>query len=219
MVPLSELQTRVRRRYEAESGGANTRFSNADIQRFINAGLETLAEETGFYERYVTIPVAGGRTYYDLRGFTPEIVVSIKSVWSTVRNEWLYPAKDGDLDSQWETAVGTPQEFWTEGINWLGVFPKASGTSGYFRVFFSGVPGPFTHPQAVLAELPDSYVTALEDYALYEMAAADRLPKRALLHWADYSRREKSLREFVDRRLASARAGVMGSLSGAPGYE
>ena len=214
MVPLSELITRVRRRYEAEAGGSTTRFSDAAIKLYINEGLETLAEETGFYERYVTLPVAE-KNYYDLRGFTPETVVTVNSVWSSTRNDWLKPITIEDLSTTWEQTVGDPQGFFMEGINWLVVYPRPStSTTGYFRVHFQGVPGRFTHPQAVLGELPDDHVTALEDYALYEMAAADRSPKRALLHWASYQKREKAFRDFADRRLVANRAGRFGRFAG-----
>ena len=213
MIPVSGIVSHCRTRYEAESGGSSTRYTDADIRLFINEGLETLAEATGFYERYVTVPLAEGRTYYDLRGFTPETVVKIKSVWSTSRNDWLKPVAETDLDINWEDEDGAPLVFFTRGIHWLGINPKPSATdTGYLRVYFSGLPGRFTHPQAVLGDLPYDHTPALEDYALYEMAALDRQTKLALLHWKEYSTREKSLTDFTDRRLVGSRAGRMGSM-------
>lgn len=215
MVPLSQLISRTRTRYEAESGGSAIRFSDTNLKLYINEGLETLAEATGFYERYATVPVSANRQYYDLRGFTPETVVSLTSIWSVARNDWLRPANFNLLGSDWELAVGTPEVFWTRGIYWFGVYPRQATTSSYFRVYFQGVPSRFTHTQAVLGDLPDDYAPALEDYTLYEMAAADGNPKRALFLWSSYQKREKSLADFLRRRIVGARAGQMGSLQGA----
>ena len=215
MVPLSQIISRTRTRYDAESSGSAIRFSDTNLTLFVNEGLETLAESTGFYERYATVPVQANRQYYDLRGFTPETVVSITSVWSVARNDWLRPVNFNLLGGDWEKAVGTPEAFWARGIYWLGVYPRQATTSSYFRVYFQGVPSRFTHAQAVLGDLPDDYVPALEDYALYEMAAADGNPKRALIHWSDYQKREKSLGDFLRRRTAGARAGHLGMVGAA----
>jgi len=213
VIPLSEVTSRVRTRYESESGGSSTRYTDEDIRLFVNEGLETLAEATSFYERYVTIPLAENRTYYDVRGFTPETVVRIKSVWSTARNDWLRPVAETDLDISWEEATGAPLVFFTRGIYWIGVQPKpTSSETGYLRVYFAGIPGRFTHPQAVLGDLPNDHVPALEDYALYEMAALDRQTKLALLHWKEYEAREKSLTDFTGRRLVGSRAGRFGRI-------
>ena len=214
MIPLSQLQSRIRVKYEAESGGSDVRFSDNDIRLFINEGLETLAEATGFYERYATVPVQANRQYYDLRGFTPETVASITSVWSSARNDWLQAANLEALGTDWELAVGTPQVFIIRGIYWLGVYPRSEGTSDYLRVYFQGIPSRFTHPQAVLGDLPDDFYPAIEDYVLYEMSALDGNPKRALIHWASYQKREKALDDFLRRRTTGARAGRFGGMAG-----
>jgi hypothetical protein len=211
MIPLSEVISRVRTKFEASS---TTRWSDARIQEFVNDGLESLAEAGSWYERYVTVPEQPLRTWYDLRGFTPETVSHIKSIWSTSRNEWLTPVTEDELDPQWEDATGTPQVFFTRGIYWLGVYPRLgeSDTAGYLRVYFTGVPQRFSYTQAVLRDLPDDYVPALEDYALYEMSLLDREPKKAIMHWQSYLKREKSLHDFADRRLEGGSAIKMGGL-------
>jgi len=199
MIPLSEIVSRVRTRYEVSDA---VRWSDADITLFINEGLECLAEATDFYERYVTIPIEADRQWYDLRGFTPETVVSIKSVWSSARNDWLQPVDIGDLQFKWEESSGDPQVFVTRGVYWLGVWPKgATTTTGYLRVYFAGIPNRFTVDQSVLHDLPDDHVVALEDYALHEMAFQDGEIALGLRYWQSYSDREKDLSKFVDHRL------------------
>jgi len=218
MVPLSTIITNVRLRYESVSGGSLVRWADDDITEFINQGLETLAEATGFYERYASVPVALDRTWYDVRGFTPETVIQVTSIWSTLRNQWLEPIDPNELDIWWEKARGTPLAFFTKGIYWFGVYP-ASDTdgTGILQVHFRAIPSRFTHTQAVLAELPDDFTTALEDYALYEMACVDRQPKRAIQLFKSYQEREKNLADFVDHRLRNATAGRMGKFAGRMG--
>ncbi len=211
MIPLSTLLTRIRARYETDSGGSTTRFTDANLITYVNEGLEDLAEESGFYERYCSIPVEADRTYYDVRGYTPEVVVSVKSVWSSARNDYLIKTNPEQLGSDWEDETGgQPVHFWTRGIYWLTIHPKPTATSGYLRVKFSGIPARFTFTQQVLGDLPDRFHPALEDYALYEMAGADRQPKKAMRYFQSYKQREKSLRSLVDRRLVDSTTGCFG---------
>jgi len=213
MIPLSTLITRVRTRYEAESGGSTIRWSDARITDYINEGLECLAEASKFYERYCTIGIEEGRTYYDLRGFAPETVTSISSIWSTSRLQWLNETTLTRLDNAWQMATGDPESYFTRGIYWLVVYPKPAATTGYLRVYFKGIPPRFSFPQAVLGELPADHFPALEDYTLYEMAASDGQPKRALTHWGSYAKREKSLQDAVSRRLTPSTTGRIGGMA------
>lgn len=215
MVSLANLVGRIRVRYEAESGGSSVRFSDADIYEYVNDGLEALAEETLYYERYVTIPIEADRSYYDVTGFTPEVVVAIGTAWSSVRNDWLTLQSHEDLPYDWETQTGDPYAIVARGINWLVVYPKPTATTGYFRVYFKGIPSRLNHPQAVLGDLPGDYLVALEDYALYEMAGADGKPEQAILFWSQYQKRQESLKKLVKNRLTGVRAGRLGGMAGA----
>lgn len=213
MIPLSEIISRVRTRYEVSD---SVRWSDSDIKGFINEGLECLAESTDFYERFTTIPIQPDRQWYDLRGFTPETVVSIKSVWSSVRNDWLTPVDEGDLQFKWEESTGDPELFFTRGAYWFGVWPKAgTDTTGFMRVYYAGIPNRYEVDQSVLYELSDDFAPALEDYALHEMAFQDGEPAVAMRYFQSYSEREKKLSMFVDHRLDGgmrAQSGGAGSL-------
>jgi len=211
MIPLSTLRTRIRARYETDAGGSTVRFSNDDITQYVNEGLEDLAETTGFYERYCTIPVVAGRIYYDVRGFTPETVLNVKSVYSSAFNDYLIHTNPEILGSTWEQSeASSPERFWVRGIYWICLYPVQNTTAGTLRVKFSGIPPRFTFAQQVLYELPDRYYPALEDYCLSEMAAADRHPKRAEGYFQSYITRQKTLHDFMDRRLVDSTCGVFG---------
>ena len=215
MIPLSSLLSRIRTKYEAEAGVPSpVRWSDSNLITFVNEGLETLAESSGFYERYCSVPIQANRRYYDIRGLTPETAVQIKSVFGSVRNEWLLPKTSEDFGVGWEKVTGDPYAFFPCGIFWVAVYPLPTTSTGTLRVHFSGIPSRFTHTQAVLGDLPDQFYPALEDYSLYEMAALDREPKRAIDHFKAYMLREKQLKEYMDRRLVASTAGRLGRLSG-----
>jgi len=212
MVPLSDLISRTRTRYDHAS---SVRWTDEEVTLSINEGLETLAEETGFYERYTTLPVQNNRVWYDLRGFTPETPLNIKSVWSTARNQWLQPIVTDHLQFKWEDSAGDPEMYFTRGIYWFGVWPRSGSTNtGFLRVHFSAVPARWIHTQEVLSDLPDNYVPALIDYALYDMSSKDKEFGKAIRHFRNYLEREKELRMRMTGRLVSNTVGVMGGMAG-----
>jgi len=164
MINAADIVSRVRTKYESES---TTRWTGARILEAINEGLDDLSLETGFYERHVSVPVQAGLQYYDLRGFTPETVLSVTSIYNTSRQDWLVPTTAEELDlfnPMWEDSTGDPQKYFLRGIYWFGVWPKASSTAtGYLQVYFQGLAPHFLHNQSVLDDLPDDWVPALED--------------------------------------------------------
>lgn len=205
MISFGELESRVRTLYEAES---HVRVSSASILEAANDGLDELSEATGFYERFAPIQLKGGQTYYDMRGFLPENVVSINSVYNVDQQIWLDPVGYRDLlTPRWDTVPGDPQQYLFRGLFWLGVFPRPSGDTGSIRVYYSGIAPHFKDDYSVLSDLPDDFVPALEDYALYGLSADDAETDKAMIHWADYLGREKELKNFVENRISTARAG------------
>ncbi len=212
MIDLSELISRTRSRFDH---AGSVRWTDKAITLSLNEGLETLAEETGFYERYATLPVQVNRVWYDLRGFTPETPLNVRSVWSTARNEWLQPTIVKQLQFKWEESAGDPEIYFTRGIYWFGVWPRAGSTNtGFLRVHFTAVPSRRTHTQEVLSDLPDNYVPALIDYALYDLHSKDKEPNKAVRHFQNYLRREKELKQRLSGRLMGSTTGALGGLAG-----
>ena len=205
MIPAGEIVNRIRIKYESES---NVRWDDDSIMKSINEGLDDLSLETGFYERRVVLPIQADVQYYDLRGFTPETVLSLTAIYSTSRRDWLAATTAEELDRfnpLWEQSEGDPVKYFTRGIYWFGVWPRGrSDTQGFFWVYFRGLAPHFTHPQSVLDDLPDDFVPALEDYALYDLSAQDGMTDRALRYWDSYKQRKERLAKFVDGRLSQA---------------
>lgn len=204
MVNFGDIEDRVRTQYEAAS---TVRWDSATILNGVNEGLDELSEATLFHERNATILLKGGHTYYDLRGFWPEGAFSINSIFNNTQQSWLRPVGIRDLKVQkWETVPGDPQRYMIRGLFWLGVYPRPSSDVGSLRVYFASMAPHFRDSYSVLSDLPDDFVPALEDYALYDLCCRDGETEKAMSYWDSYQAREHELEKFVKDRLSS-RAG------------
>jgi hypothetical protein len=202
MITFAELESRVRTLYESTG---TTRWASLDFLRAANEALDDLSESTGFYESFVTIPLRGKQTYYDLRGFTTGFRINF--VFNTQQQIWLTPVGIGDLITpRWETVPGEPVRYMVRGAYWLGLYPRPSGDVGSVRVYFDGIAPHFRDFGSVLvSDYPDDYVDALESYMLYDLSGRDGESERAVGHWNDYHKRAKQLEAFVTQRTVAAR--------------
>lgn len=210
MLTLSDIRSRVRTRFEASS---TTRWSNSDVNDAINDGLEELAEATGYYERYVSVPLKEARVYYDLRGLTPATVLSVTGVWHQSGNRWLAPAAHTDIKfSEWEDTAGDPILWFTRGQWWLGIFPRPSSEPDeWLRVYFTAVPARMTEDGEGVDQLPEEFVPAVEEYALYELYQREGEVQKCLYWWEQYKVRESALEKHMRHRVSRARIGMIGS--------
>lgn len=210
MLTLSGIRSRVRIRFEAAS---STRWSNADVDQAINDGLSELAEATGYFERWVSVPVKMKRTYYDLRCFTPETVLSVSSVWHESGNRWLSPITLREIAiDQWEDTTGSPIAWFVRGGWWLALWPHpASEVDQFVRVYYTGVPPKLEDDGDEPKQLPDSFIPALEEYALYDLQQREGETDKALYWWGKYREREFSLKQHMAHRITTARTGTIGS--------
>jgi hypothetical protein len=208
MISFGQLESRIRTLYEAES---HVRISTEDILVAANEGLDELSEATKFYERFAPVPLKGGQTYYDMRGFLPNSVIGVNSVYNLTQQMWLKPRKFRDFGGhRWHTVIGDPQKYLIRGLFWLGVYPRPGSDTGNLRVYYSSLAPHFKDSASVLSDLPDDFVAALEDYALYCLSADDAETDKALIHWDSYLTREAALKKFVKERIVTARIGRMG---------
>lgn len=209
MLTLSDIRSRVRTRYEAAS---STRWTDADINAAINDGIGELSEATRYYERTVSIPLKEKRSYYDLRGLTPETALSVTAVWHETGVRWLSPITLGDISiEEWEETRGNPHSWFVRGQWWLGVWPSPStDLDEWLRVYYTGVAPVLEEDGEEPAQLPDEFVPALEEYALYELHQREGETDKALYWWEKYQGREKALEQHVAHRLTTARTGRIG---------
>jgi len=209
MLTLSDIRSRVRTRFEAAS---STRWSDADLNAAINDGIGELSEATRYFERWASVPLKENRTYYDLRGLTPETVLSVTAVQHLDGMRWLEPVALADLGrGEWEETTGTPTSWFVRGQWWLGVFPHpTSDLDQWMRVYYTGMAPALAEDGEVPAQLPDEFVPALEEYALYELQQREGEAEKALYWWEKYKEREAALEQHVAHRVTTARTGTIG---------
>lgn len=209
MLTLGDIRSRVRTRFEQS---ATTRWSDADINAAINDGLAELSEATRYYERWVSVPLKEDRTYYDLRGLTPEIVLSVTAVWHDEGVRWLTPINTSDIGyDEWEETTGNPTGWFARGAWWLGIWPRpSSDVVEFLRVYYSAVAPSMDEDGEEPKQLPDEFVPALEEYACYELQQREGETEKALHWWARYKERERLLEQHMAHRITRARTGVLG---------
>jgi len=209
VLTLSDIRSRVRTRYEASS---TTRWSDADVNDAINDGLEELSEATRYFERWVSVPLQGGRCYYDLRGLTPETVLSVTSVYHDNGNRWLAPISICDMGyAEWEQTTGSPINWFTRGLWWLGLWPHTSTDPGEFvRVYYTAVAPRMEDDGEEPRQLSEEFIPALEEYAIYELHQREGETDKALYWWGQYKTRERDLEQHMAHRVTQARTGKIG---------
>ena len=209
MLTLSEIRSRVRTRFEHSS---TTRWSDVDINAAINDGIGELSEATRYFERWVSIPLKEDRTYYDLRGLTPEILLSVSAVWHESGVRWLTPINLNDIGyEEWEKSSGNPTSWFMRGQWWLGIHPRpTSDLDEWLRIYYTGVAPALAEDGEEPRQLPDEFVPALEEYALYELLQREGESQKALYWWGKYKEREKALEQHMAHRVTTARTGAVG---------
>lgn len=209
---LSDIRSSVRTRYESSG---TVRLDNTRLDNAINDGIEELSERTEAFESFAVVPIKSGRTYYDIRNLLPDTAIKVTSVWLPDENWWLtYMPPRKFTWREWERTNGSSRNWFMRGLYFLGVFPHLNANTGVMHVYFK-----HTHP--ILSNtfdiimVPEDFVEAVEEYALYDLYCQDRETGKALMHWAGFQERAKDLRDLVERRGKRPRAGRIGYRGGA----
>jgi len=210
MFTLSDIRSRVRTRFEASS---SNRWSDADVNAAINDGIAELSEATRYYERWASIELKAGRTYYDLRA-RADTLLSVTAVQHEPGIRWLTAMTKADIISGyqlWEQSAGNPIGWFTRGLWWLGIWPRpASDPDQFLRVYYTAVAPALTDDGHIPDQLPDEFVPALEEYALYELQQREGETDKALYWWGQYKQREATLEQYMANRVTTARTGTIG---------
>lgn len=201
---FSEMKTEVFRKLN-ESESSPAFWSEADVEEALNEGYAEMADATEFYERYCNIPMLSGRTYYNLKNILPDTFLSPRRCWNTVTSRWLRPSDTREQDFhtyvQWELTFGQPQAYLMRGNWWLGVWPRPDADDRELRFYYSAIP-PEMSDDDDEPDFPREFHPGVVDYALYDLTAQDKEPKKALALWASYLGHEKGLRQYANERIA-----------------
>lgn len=208
MDTLASVRALVRRRFEQTD---TVRLTNDRLDEAINAGVDEVAEMTGFRETYAVIDQKYGRTYYDLRQLFPDEVVKITSIWSPETNRWLDympPLMFGD--ARFENTTGSPRRWFMHGPFHLGIYPNGSGVGQKLHVYFQARHRELENDVDPLLDIPPDLVEAIVDYALFELHMQERQGEKAKAAYAIFSKRLASLKYHVKQRVTRPRIGRIG---------
>jgi hypothetical protein len=113
--------------------------------------------------------------------------------------------------AQWETTAGQPVRWFTRGLYWLGLFPHPSADlDEWVRVYYSAVAPAMEDDGEEPKQLPDEFIPAIEEYALYELTHREGETDKALYWWGQYKAREAALEQHMAHRISTARTGAIG---------
>jgi hypothetical protein len=217
MSTVQEILDRVRLRLPQ---GSENFWSDADLLRAYNEGLEELSEGTEFYESHIGLPRRKQATYHDLRGLLPETALRITGVYDPTSNRWVHPISVRELDlwmgRGWEDHGTAPLYWWMRGLFWLGIYPRPDDDNSPVTIYFTAV-----HPRAVedglsngLASspaIPPDFETILEEYMLSDLFSQARESEKAMAHWGEYTAGEARFRDQVRQRITPDHVPRMGA--------
>jgi hypothetical protein len=208
MDTLATVRALVRRRFEQEG---IVRLTNARLDEAINAGVDEVAEMTGFRETYAVIDQKAGRTYYDLRQLFPDEVVMVTSIWSPELGIWLdYEPPDNYQFRQWEDVSGSPRKWFMRGLFMLGLFPHNTSAGERLHIYFQARHKPLVNDVDPLLDIPKDLVVAVVDYALFDLHMQDRQGEKAKAAYAEFKKNLDRLGYHINQRVTRPRIGRIG---------
>lgn len=208
METLADIRSTVRQRFGESS---TVRLTNARLDAAINAGLDEVAENTGFRETFAVLDAKKGRTYYDLRTLFPDETVTITSVWSPDLNLWLrYTPPSRFSLARWEMTNGSPQHWFMKGLFHLGLFPHENVSGAKLHVYFTARHKPLVNAEDPV-ECPPDLVTSVVDYALFDLHLQERQQAdKAKLAYENFIRGISLLDYHTRNRVTRPRVGHIG---------
>ena len=207
MDTLADVRSLVRQRFGEAS---SVRLTDVRLDAAINAGLDEVAENTGFRETYAVIEQKSGRTYYDLRTLFPDETVTITSIWSPDLNLWLrYTPLSLFTLTRWEITNGSPQHWFMRGLFHLGIFPHENTNGAKLHVYFTARHEPLVNAEDPL-EVPVDLVPSIADYALFDLHLQERQAEKAKFARENFIQGLSLLDYHTKNRVTRARVGQIG---------
>jgi hypothetical protein len=203
-VNFGEMKSEVYRRLN-ESSSSPIFWADSDIEQALNEGYEEMADATEWYERFATLDLLSGKTYFDLRSVLSDTILAPKRIRNNQTEKWLTPTDPRELDYhtfvQWEKNTGEPQMFFTRGLWWLGFYPKQNADSGSVRLYYSSIPPAMSADEDEPA-FPEEFHYGPVAYAVYDLLCQDRETQKGLIWWKEYVLTEEAFRRYVIGRIS-----------------
>lgn len=208
MDTLADVRSQVRTSF-GEAG--TVRLTNARLDAAINAGIDELAENSGFRESFAVLDLKSGRTYYDVRQLFPDEAVTITAIWNPAINLWLrYTPHSQFTFSRWEVTNGSPQSWFMRGLFKLGVFPHDTASGEKLHIYFTVRHSPLVNDVDPVVDIPTDMIQAVVDYALFDLHLQERQADKAQEALGAYKGNLSLLDYHAKNRVSRARTGYMG---------
>lgn len=113
--------------------------TTAEFNQLMDEALEIVAEAIEPIERYVTIPMVGGWTYYRLSAYASDLILPLRLYDLTNERPVVFSTL-ADFDQhflRWETVTGDPQWWAYPGWDWIALYPHAKGDGGVLRLDYA----------------------------------------------------------------------------------
>lgn len=202
------MQTEVFRRLEELQ--SNPEFwETSEVKQSLNEGWQEVALHTEWYRSEFTFAMQDGITYYDLRDWSPDEIISVRAVWNETLERWLIPDGVTIIEQhfrRWEAASSQADKFFMRGNFTLGVFGKPTvgdTNSDFLTVLATAVPPPLL-PDDYEIPHPERFCEAEILYALYDLKAQEGETKLALKLWGQYVAEAERFRAWGVNTVNSA---------------
>jgi len=208
METLADVRSQVRTSFGEAS---SVRLTEARLDAAINAGIDELAENTGFRESFAVLELKSGRTYYDVRQLFPDESVTITSIWNPALRLWLrYTPSAQFTYPRWEITNGSPQCWFMRGLFHLGVYPHDTASGEKLHIYFTVRHTPLENAEDPLVDVPPDLVQAVVEYALFDLHLQERQASKAQETLSEYHENLSLLDYHAKNRVSRARIGHMG---------
>jgi len=208
MDTLADVRSLVRQSFGEAS---SVRLTNARLDAAINAGVDELAENTGFRESFAILDLKAGRTYYDVRQLFPDEAVTITAIWNPALNLWLkYTPTSQFSYVRWELTNGSPQCWFMRGLFHLGVFPHDTASGSKLHVHYTIRHRPLVNAEDPLVDVLPDMVRPVVDYALFDLYLQERQAPAAQEALAEYHQGVSQLDFHTKNRVSRPRVGAIG---------
>lgn len=208
MDTLEDIRSQVRTSIGESS---DVRLTDARLDAAINAGVDELAENTGFRESFAVLDLKAGRTYYDVRQLFPDEAVTITSIWNPAIDLWLTYTPVSQLPYvRWELTNGSPQKWTMRGLFHLGIFPHDTTSGEKLHIYYTVRHRRLVNDVDPLVDVANDLTPAVVDYALFELHLQERRPVQAQAALKDYHERMSLLDYHLKNRVSRPRVGAIG---------
>lgn len=197
-----EAVTRLRNYFEN-----NVYFSTDDFLASLQDGYDEVAAFSGCIIKAINLPYTQYISYYDMIALVPDFIGTF-AIFNSVTKRWMSPVSLKKLDrhrQDWETAYGTPEYFANVSHRYVAIYRKPSAVGyGDMWLYYVAAASTLTS-DSDLIQIPDEYVTVLEDYNIVDLQEQQQEWAKAGKYLETYMSGLSDLRSWAKGKRLPAR--------------